>query len=103
MYLWCSQFSSFFILKFATNNNNNNNNNSIKISIKDIKNLRRELEKFWNARVKIIPLVVGSLGAMPKQFGNNRLKEIGVTTELGQVQKTVSLETARILRAVLEI
>ena len=28
--------------------------------------------------MKIIPLVVGSLGAIPKQFGN-RLKEIGVT------------------------
>ena len=36
----------------------------------------------------IIPLVVGSLGAIPKQFGN-RLKEIGVTAEIGQVQKTV--------------
>ena len=27
-------------------------------------------------RVKIIPLAVGSLGAIPKQFGN-RLKETG--------------------------
>ena len=53
-------------------------------------------------RVKIIPLVVGSLGAMPKQFGN-RLKETGITTELGQVQKMVLLETTRILRKVLEI
>ena len=32
--------------------------------------LRRELQKIWNVRVKIIPLVVGSLGAIPKQFGN---------------------------------
>ena len=47
-------------------------------------------------------LVVGSLGAIPKQFGN-RLKETGITAEIGQVQKTVSLETARILRKVLEI
>ena len=50
----------------------------------------------------IIPLVVGSLGAIPKQFGN-RLKEIGVTAEIGQVQKTVLLGTARVLRKVLEI
>ena len=35
----------------------------------------RELQKIWNVRVKIIPLVVGSLGAIRKQFGK-RLKEI---------------------------
>ena len=52
--------------------------------------------------MKIIPLVVGSLGAIPKQFGN-RLKEIGVTAETEQVQKTVLLGTTRILRKVLEI
>ena len=52
--------------------------------------------------MKIIPLVVGSLGAIPKQFGN-RLKEIGVTAEIGQVQKTVLLGTARTLRKVLKI
>ena len=51
-------------------------------------------------RVKIIPLSVGSLGAIIKQFGN-RLKEIVVTPQIGQVQKTVLLETARILRKVL--
>ena len=45
---------------------------------------------------QIIPLVVGSLGAIPKQFGN-RLKEIDITAETGQVQKTVLLGTARIL------
>ena len=53
-------------------------------------------------RVKIIPLVLGSLGAIPKQFGN-RLKETGITAEIGQVQKTVLLGTARILRKFLEI
>ena len=25
----------------------------------------------WNVKVKIVPLVVGSLGAIPKQFSNN--------------------------------
>ena len=39
-------------------------------------------------RVKFIPLVVGSLGAILKQF-SNRLKEAGLTAEIGQVQKTV--------------
>ena len=53
-------------------------------------------------RVKIISLVVGSLGAIPKQF-SNRLKETGITAKIGQVQKTVLLGTARILRKVLEV
>ena len=52
--------------------------------------------------MKIIPLVVGSPGAMPKQFGN-RLKQIGITAGTAQIQKTILLGTARILRKVLEI
>ena len=50
-------------------------------------------------KVKIIPLVVGSLGAIPKQFGK-RLKQIGITAGTAQVQKTVLPGTARILRKV---
>ena len=64
--------------------------------------MRRELQKISNVKLKIIPLVVGSLGAMPKQFGD-RLKQIGITAGTAQVQKTVLLGTARILRKVLEI
>ena len=52
--------------------------------------------------MKIIPLVIGCLGAMPKQFGNI-LKQIGVTVGSTQVQKTVLLGKARILRKVLQI
>ena len=64
--------------------------------------LGSELQKILNVKVKIVPLVVGSLGAIPKQCGN-RLKQIGITTGTAQVQKTVLLGTARILRKVLEI
>ena len=62
----------------------------------------RELQKIWNVKAKIIPLVVGSLGAIPKQFGS-RLKQIGMSVGAAQVQKTVLLGRARILRKVLEI
>ena len=64
--------------------------------------LGRELQKIWNVKVKTIPLVVGSLGAIAKQFGN-RLKEIGITAGTARVQKMVLLGTAGILRKVLEI
>ena len=47
--------------------------------------------------MKVIPLVVGSLGVIPKQF-SNRLKQIGITAGTAQIQKTVLLGTARLLR-----
>ena len=40
--------------------------------------LRRELQKIWNVRVKIISIVIGSLGVIPKKFGN-RLIETAIT------------------------
>ena len=73
-----------------------------KDKIENYQVLGRELQKIWNVKVKIIPLVVGSLGAIPKQFGN-RLKQIGITVGKAQVQKAVFLGTTRILRTVLEI
>ena len=73
-----------------------------KEKIEKYQDLRREFQKIWNVRMKIVPLVVGFLGAIPTEFGN-RLKETGITAEIGQVQKAVLLGTARILRKVLEI
>ena len=73
-----------------------------KDKIEKYQDLGRELQKIWNVKVKIIPLVVDSLGAIPKQFGN-RLKQICITVGTAQVQKIVLLGTARILRKVLEI
>ena len=64
--------------------------------------LGRELQKIWNVKVKIIPLVVGSLGPIPKKFGN-RLKQFGIAVGKVQDQKTVLPRTTRILRKVLEI
>ena len=73
-----------------------------KDTIEKYQDLGRELQKIWNVKVKIISLVVGSLGAIPKQFGN-RLKQIGTTVGAAQVQKTVLLGMARILKKVLEV
>ena len=73
-----------------------------KDKIEKYQDLGRELQKIWNVKVKIIRLVVGSLGAIPKQFGNS-LKQIGIKTGTAQGQKTVLLGTAKILRKVLEI
>ena len=63
---------------------------------------KRELQKIWNVMLKIIPLVGSLSGAIPRQFGN-RVKETCITAEIEQVQKTVLLQTARILTKILEI
>ena len=73
-----------------------------KDKIEKYQDLERDLQKIWYVRVKVIPLVVGSLGAIPKQF-DNRLKQIGITAGTAQVQKAVLLGSVRILRKVLEI
>ena len=73
-----------------------------KEKIKKDQDLRRELQKIRNVRMKIMPLLVGALGVIPKQYVNI-LKETGIIAEVGQVQKTVLLGTVRILREILEI
>ena len=62
--------------------------------------LGRELKKIWNVKVKIIPIVVVSLGGV---LFRNRLKQIAITSGTARVQKTVLLGKARILRKALEI
>ena len=49
-----------------------------KDKIEKYQDLGKELQKIWNVKVKIIPLVIGSLVSIPKQFGS-RLKQIGIT------------------------
>ena len=74
-----------------------------KDKIEKYQDLGRELQKIWNVKVKSIPLVEGSLGAIPKQFCN-RLKQIeGIAVGTAQVQKKVLLGTTGILRKALEI
>ena len=64
--------------------------------------LARELKKLWNKKVKVIPVIFGELGTTPKALPK-RLKEIGIATRIVELQKTVLLQSARILRQVLEI
>ena len=52
--------------------------------IEKYQDLGRKLQKIWNAKVKIIPLVAGSLAAIRKQF-DNRLKHIGITVGTAQI------------------
>ena len=62
-----------------------------KDKIEKYQDLGRELQKIWNVKVKIIPLVVGSLGAIPKLFGN-RLKQLVLRQEQHKFRKQFYLE-----------
>ena len=65
------------------------------------RDLAREVSKLWNVKVAIIPVVIGALGTVPTML-ESRIKEIGISIKTAQIQKTVLLGTARILRKVLE-
>ena len=93
--------SSCKIIDFAVSGDSRIEEKEI-VKIEKYQDLGRGLQKIWSIKVRIILLVVGSLGAIPKEFGN-RLKQIGITVGTAQVQKTVLLGTARILRKILEI
>ena len=79
----------------SNNNNDNNNDNNNNIMMMMIIMITIII-------IIIIIIVVGALDAILKQFGN-RLKQIGITAGTAQVQETVLLGTAKILRNVLEI
>ena len=68
--------------------------------IEHCQDLARELRKIWNMKNKVIPLVIFALGTSPIR---NWSKEIGIETQIPELQKTALLNTARILRSVLEV
>ena len=64
--------------------------------------LKREVERLWKVKAKVIPIVLGALGTVTRNL-SNYIKEIGVNTQIKLIQKSVLLGTARVLRKVLEI
>ena len=70
--------------------------------IEKYQDLARELRKIWQVKVKVVPVVVGALGTIPKALGKH-LDEIGTNVRVDLLQKAALLGTARILRKTLEI
>jgi hypothetical protein len=64
------------------------------------KDLTIEIQRMWNVKTKVIPVIIGATGTISKSFrqyvsnipGNHKVKEL---------QKTVILGTAHMLRKVL--
>ena len=62
----------------------------------------RELQEISNIRVQFIALVIGLLDFAPKHLWKI-LNDIAIKAEIGQLQKTDLLATAKILQKILEI
>ena len=63
--------------------------------------LTRELKKLWNMRVKVVPIVIGALGTVPKGLEKS-LSELEIKGRIETIQTTALLKSARIIRRVLE-
>ena len=63
--------------------------------------LASELRKLWNRRVTVIPIVIDTLGTVPKGL-ERELEELKIGRWFEIIQTTALIKMARILRRVLE-
>ena len=65
--------------------------------------LKREIRRLWKLRnVEIVPVVIGDLGSVSAEF-DRWMGKLGITCNVGVMQKAALLGTARIMRKVLEM
>ena len=60
------------------------------------------MARLWNVKAKVVPIVVGALGAVTPNLSKH-LDAIGLTTRIELLQKVSLLGKARLLRRVLEV
>ena len=70
--------------------------------VEKYQDLKREIGRLWNLKVEVVPVVIGALGSVTKEF-DRWIEKLGTTFNVGVVQKTALLGTARISRKVLEM
>ena len=67
-------------------------------NISKYQDLKIEIERLWEKQATVVPVVIGSLGAIPRDL-RKHLRTIGLENiSPSQLQKTVLLGTAHILR-----
>jgi hypothetical protein len=73
-----------------------------KEKVEKYQELRWEVKKLWEMnKVEVVPIIIGALGALPKDL-EKWLRRCKMKTKPGQLQKTVLIETAHILRKTLD-
>ena len=64
------------------------------------KDLTIEIQRMWNVKTKVIPVIIGVTGTISKSF-RKYVSNIPGNDEVKELQKTAILGTAHILRTVL--
>jgi len=64
------------------------------------KDLTIEIQRIWNVKTKVIPVIIGATGTISKSF-RKYVSNIPGNHEVKELQKTAILGTAHILRKVL--
>ena len=64
------------------------------------KDLTIEIQRMWNVKTKVIPLIIGATGTISKSF-RKYVSNIPGKHEVKEIQKTALFGTAHILRKVL--
>jgi len=64
------------------------------------KDLTIEIERLWNVKTEVIPVIIGATGNISKSF-SKYVSNITGKHEVEELQKTAILGTAHILRKVL--
>ena len=64
------------------------------------KDLTIEIQRMWNVKTKVIPVIIGATGTISKTF-RKYVSNIPGKHEVKELQKTATLGTANILRKVL--
>ena len=65
--------------------------------------MKKEIRRLWKLKnVEIVPVVIGALGSASAEF-DKWTRKLGITCNVGVMQKIALLGTAKILRKVLEM
>ena len=64
--------------------------------------LRLEIARMWDKETLIVPIIIGALGSIPNDLECN-LNKLGISYNVGTLQKPVLLGTANILGKLLSI
>jgi hypothetical protein len=64
------------------------------------KHLTIEIQRLWNVKTRVMPVIIGATGTISKSF-TKYVSSIPGNHEVRELQKTTILSTAHILRKVL--
>jgi hypothetical protein len=64
------------------------------------KDLTTEIQRMWNVKTKVMPVIIGATGTISKSF-RKYLSSVPGKHDIKELQKTVILGTAHTLREVL--